>query len=102
MYKVWEAVYLCKSALSPIFAFGHEPRLMSWSKYFLPGSLAIDFFPILLKLPSWLQPWVWFVEDLQRSEKELHEPLLDLARQHRRMFPLDRAGLVAHLLDVLF
>ncbi|KAH6658466.1 cytochrome P450 [Truncatella angustata] len=44
--------------------------------YFQPGTLLIDYFPILEKLPEKFQPWVKIASNLQKRESVLHRAFL--------------------------
>ncbi|KAK6076223.1 cytochrome p450 [Seiridium cupressi] len=41
--------------------------------YFLPGSLIFDYFPSLLELAEWLQPWLFTFQGLKRRERGIHD-----------------------------
>ncbi|KAM3065665.1 hypothetical protein ACMFMF_010886 [Clarireedia jacksonii] len=45
-------------------------------KYFQPGSLLIDFFPFLQKLPKSMQPWLKLAASLRVREQRLHQAFL--------------------------
>ncbi|KAJ5088543.1 cytochrome P450 [Penicillium angulare] len=45
-------------------------------KYFQPGSLIIDFFPILQRLPKSMQPWMKLADSLRVGELRLHRAFL--------------------------
>ncbi|KAI1080918.1 cytochrome P450 [Whalleya microplaca] len=44
--------------------------------YFQPGTLLVDYFPILEKLPERFQPWVKLASDLQKRESKLYRAFL--------------------------
>ncbi|KAI9831874.1 MAG: hypothetical protein M1826_002906 [Phylliscum demangeonii] len=45
-------------------------------RYIQPGSLLVDFFPMLQKLPLWLQPWQRLANRLRQRETALHMAFL--------------------------
>ncbi|KAJ5375883.1 cytochrome P450 [Penicillium cosmopolitanum] len=45
-------------------------------KYFQPGSLLLDFFPILQRLPKFMQPWMKLADSLRAREIKLHRAFL--------------------------
>ncbi|KIW24687.1 uncharacterized protein PV07_10388 [Cladophialophora immunda] len=80
-----------KFALSVIFSAVYGIRLASlehpiivefyeiWEtllRYFLPGTCPFDIFPILLRLPTWLQPWHCLADRLTKREAVLHHKFL--------------------------
>ena len=64
-----------------------------------PGSLLIDYFPILQKLPLYLQPGYRYAMKLRRREMQLHLALFGLMKDAiRQGHPLDCFG--KHLIEV--
>lgn len=43
---------------------------------FQPGSLLLDFFPILQRLPKFMQPWMKLADSLRAREIKLHRAFL--------------------------
>lgn len=48
---------------------------------FQPGSLIIDYFPVLQRLPENLQPWLQLAKQLRKREMRLHEAFLRLLKK---------------------
>jgi hypothetical protein len=69
-YKIWETLLLCKLNECVVVS-----RLTSCLD-FLPGTCPFDIFPILLKLPLWLQPWHTLADRLTKHEAQLHHMFL--------------------------
>ena len=47
---------------------------------FRPGTLPIDIFPVLMRLPHWLQPWRKLANQIVGREHELYNIFLDHLR----------------------
>ncbi|KAK3331310.1 cytochrome P450 [Apodospora peruviana] len=43
---------------------------------FQPGTLLVDYFPVLEKLPEWCQPWIHHARRLREQESVLHRAFL--------------------------
>ncbi|UKZ83616.1 hypothetical protein TrVFT333_011425 [Trichoderma virens FT-333] len=50
-------------------------------KHFLPGSLLVDYLPILERLPEYLQPWLWTAKSLRSREDALHNGFLAVLKK---------------------
>ncbi|PGH19458.1 hypothetical protein AJ80_03959 [Polytolypa hystricis UAMH7299] len=50
-------------------------------KYFQPGSLLLDFFPILQRLPKSMQPWLKLANSLRARELRLHRAFLSTLKK---------------------
>ncbi|KAJ3579779.1 hypothetical protein NPX13_g784 [Xylaria arbuscula] len=53
-------------------------------RYFQPGTLLVDYFPILNKLPERFQPWLRLARDLQKRESDLYQAFLVTLRAQIR------------------
>ena len=72
-YSVWEVMLRCME-FHPI---DYLPSLtMIDFPDFQPGSLLLDFFPILQRLPTALQPWLKLAGSLRKRELKLHRAFL--------------------------
>ncbi|KAJ8120488.1 hypothetical protein ONZ43_g2815 [Nemania bipapillata] len=52
--------------------------------YFQPGTLLVDHFPILNRLPERFQPWLRLARDLHKRELNLYQPFVDTLRAQVR------------------
>lgn len=55
-----------------------------FAKYSVPGTLPVDYFPLLLRLPSWAQPWKTLAQQQMRRENQLHTAFLQTCKDRMR------------------
>ncbi|PMD52697.1 cytochrome P450, partial [Hyaloscypha bicolor E] len=64
LYEIWKKMYL----------------------YFLPGACIFDVFPVLLRLPQWLQPWNWIFSILKRREASIERKYFEEVKREAAAF----------------
>lgn len=72
-YAVWERILQCERTYPLLRSFGFPALILP---DFQPGSLMIDFFPMLHHLPKYLQPWTRLALSLRDRETSLHRAFL--------------------------
>lgn len=72
LFRIWDILLKCKLSI-----FTEGMQLTSLID-FQPGTLILpDTFPILLRLPRWLQPWDILANRLIQTELKVHQSFID-------------------------
>lgn len=74
LYHIWERLLRCKRSLSTIFFL----TLLRFLTDVQPGTVLLpDTFPMLLKLPTWMQPWHFVATSLTKRELKIHSSFVN-------------------------
>ena len=67
-FGLWAVMLRCEKAQATVI----EGSVLTFFAVYQPGSLLVDFFPPLQRLPRWLQPWLGLASRLRTRETSLH------------------------------
>ena len=67
-FGLWAVMLRCERRHLIVF----KGYILNSSTVYQPGSLLVDFFPLLQRLPRWLQPWLSLASRLRTRETSLH------------------------------